>query len=160
MVAFLTETVMWWHWIVLGILLIIAEMGTGTFIVLGFGIAAVLVGFIDLFSSPNFVVQLILWIILSVATITLLFKYFKQQTGTSTTGQSDHGFDTLGTVTETIEANQRGKVRFDAPVLGNTLWHATAKEKIDAGQKVRIEAVNGQLISVAPAQMEKTKQEG
>jgi membrane protein implicated in regulation of membrane protease activity len=147
-VAFLTQTITWWYWIILGILLIILEMGTGTFIVLGFGIAAVLVGFLDLLFTPNFVIQITVWILLSVVIITLLFKYFKSQPSVSSTGQSDHGLDTLGTVTETIEKHGRGKVRFDSPVLGNTLWHATSREHLDAGQRVSIEEVNGQLIKV------------
>ena len=155
MVEFLTQNIVWWHWIVLGILLIIAEMGTGTFIVLGFGIAAILIGLLDLIAAPNFVIQVTLWTLLSIVSITLLFKYFKHQSAISTTGQSDHGFDTLGTVTDTIEANRRGKVRFDTPVLGNTLWHATSREKIGKGERVRIEKVNGQLISVAPAKIQK-----
>ena len=149
MVAFLTQYITWWYWIVLGILLIILEMGTGTFITLGFGIAAVLVGLIDLAFSLNFVIQITLWLLLSVAIIVLLFKYYKAQPTVSSTGQSDHGLDTLGTVTETIEKHGRGKVKFDTPVLGNTLWHATSEEHLDVEQRVSIKEVSGQLINVA-----------
>ena len=149
MVTFLTQYITWWYWIVLGILLIIMEMGTGTFITLGFGIAAVLVGLIDLAFAPNFVIQITLWLLLSVAIIALLFKYFKAQPTVSSTGQSDHGLDTLGTVTEAIEKHGRGKVKFDTPVLGNTLWHATSEEHLDVGQRVSIKEVSGQLINVA-----------
>jgi len=148
-VAFLTQYITWWYWVVLGILLIILEMGTGTFITLGFGIAAVLVGLIDLAFSLNFVIQITLWLLLSVAIIVLLFKYFKAQPTVSSTGQSDHGLDTLGTVTKAIEKHGRGKVKFDTPVLGNTLWHATSKEHLDVGQRVSIKEVSGQLINVA-----------
>jgi len=147
-VAFLTETVTWWYWIILGILLIILEMGTGTFITLGFGIAAVFIGLLDLLFSPNFLIQITVWILLSIVIITVLFKYFKSQPTVSSSGQSDHGLDTRGTVTEAIEQYGRGKVRFDTPVLGNTLWHATSETDLDVGQRVSIEEVNGQLIKV------------
>lgn len=150
MVEFLTQYVTWWHWIVLGILFIILEMATGTFIVLGFGIAAVLVGLLDLALSMNFLVQVSLWILFSVLIIAVSFKYFKGQPTVSNTGQSDHGFDTLGTVTETIEAHSRGKVKFDDPVLGNTVWHASANQTLNTGDRVTIEEVNGQLIKVVP----------
>jgi len=149
-VEFLTQTITWWHWIVLGILFIILEMATGTFIVLGFGIAAVLVGLLDLVIGMNILVQITLWILFSIVIITLSFRYFKDQPTVSSTGQSDHGFDTKGTVTETIEAHSRGKVTFDDPVLGNTVWHASADQRLNVGDRVTIKEVNGQLIKVVP----------
>ena len=150
MIEFLTQYITWWHWIVLGILFIILEMATGTFITLGFGIAAVVVGLLDLAIDMNILAQLILWILFSVAVITVLFKYFKSQPTVSNTGQSDNGFDTKGTVTKTIEAHSRGKVKFDSPVLGNSVWHASADEMLNVGDRVTIKEVNGQLIKVIP----------
>ena len=35
MIAVLNETIVWWHWIVLGFILLILEMNTGTFVMLG-----------------------------------------------------------------------------------------------------------------------------
>lgn len=150
MVEFLTQHITWWHWIVLGILFIIIEMGTGTFITLGFGIAAVIVGLLVLLFGLNFLTQTILWILLSVSIIAVLFKYFKRQPTVSSSGQSDQGLSTLGTVTETIEAHGRGRVRFDHPVLGNTIWHASSDQTIGPGERVAIKEVNGQLIKVIP----------
>jgi membrane protein implicated in regulation of membrane protease activity len=149
-VEFLTQYITWWHWIVLGILFIIIEMGTGTFITLGFGIAAVIVGLLVLLFGLNFLTQTILWILLSVSIIAVLFKYFKKQPTVSSSGQSDQGLSTLGTVTESIEAHGRGRVRFDHPVLGNTVWHASSDRTIESGERVAIEEVNGQLIKVRP----------
>lgn len=157
MLEFLTQYITWWHWIVLGILFIILEMATGTFITLGFGIAAITVGLLDLIISMNFLAQVIVWIILSVIFISLLFKYFKEQPTVSNTGQSDYGLDTLGTVTKSIEAHGRGEVKFDHPVLGNTVWHAASDQKIDLGSRVSIKEVNGQLIKVVPFRKLKNK---
>ena len=150
MIEFFTQYITWWHWIILGLLFIILEMATGTFITLGFGIAAVLVGLLDLVIGMNFLAEVILWILLSVAIISLLFKYFKDQPTVSSTGQSNHGFDTLGTVTKSIEAHGRGEVKFDHPILGNTVWHAASDQSIALGDRVSIEEVNGQLIKVVP----------
>jgi membrane protein implicated in regulation of membrane protease activity len=147
---FFTQYITWWHWIIVGILFIILEMATGTFIVLGFGIAAVLVGLIDLLLDINFLVQVILWIFLAIFVIGISFKYFKEQPIVSSSGQSNHGFDTLGTVTKTTAPHTRGSVRFDTPVLGNTIWSATAKQKLEVGTRVTIQDVKGQLISVVP----------
>ncbi len=152
MVEFLNQYVVWWHWVVLGLIFIITEMATGTFISLGLGVAAIIVGLIDLLLGMGVVYQLLLWIILSVAIIAALFKWFKSQPTVSETGQSSYRFDTLGTVTEEIHPHHRGKVAFDTPVLGNTVWHATSDYDLPEGSRIKIVEVNGQLIEVAPTQ--------
>jgi len=41
-----------------------------------------------------------------------------------------------------------GKVKFDKPVLGSTIWQATAKEDIATKSRVKIVQIKGQLIEV------------
>jgi len=147
MLAVLSENILWWHWIVAGLALLIIEMNVGTFIFLGLGLAAVAVGIIDLAIDTAFITEIIIWTLLSVVALVAWKKWFKEQT-VSTIGQSDHSFDTLGTVTEEIYPHQRGKVLFDSPVLGNSIWHATANETIKKDSRVKITVVNGQLIEV------------
>lgn len=149
MIAFLNESMLWWHWIILGIVLLIIEMNIGTFFVLGLGVAAVLVGVMDLLFATTFNTELLMWIILSLVSIAIWFKWFREPPQTDS-GQSNYRLDTLGMVLEGIEPHSRGKVKFDAPVLGNTTWHATAKVNIPEGTRVKIVQVNGQLIEVEP----------
>lgn len=151
MIAFLNETILWWHWIILGILLLIAEMNTGTFFMLGLGIAAVLVGIIDVMFETSFTVELTVWMFFSLLAIAAWFKWFKEAPLTQS-GQSNYRLDTLGTVQEEIHPHSRGKVKFDTPVLGNTIWHATAKVDIDQDSRVQIVQISGQLIEVEPLQ--------
>jgi membrane protein implicated in regulation of membrane protease activity len=54
----------------------------------------------------------------------------------------------VGTVSKTINANGRGEVVFDAPVLGNTIWDATSKNDIQIGSRMCITEINGQLMVV------------
>ncbi len=150
MIEYLNDSVVWWHWIILGLVLIISEMATGTFISLGLGVAGIFVGLIDLLLPMGFAYQLALWIILSILLITALFKWFKSQPTVSNTGQSAYRFDTPGTVTQAIHPHQRGKVSFDSPVLGNTNWHATSDYELEKEARIKIIEVNGQLIKVAP----------
>jgi len=149
MFEILNDSIVWWHWIIVGLVLIISEMATGTFISLGFGIAAVVVGIVDIIMPLGFTYQLALWIVLSLIVVFALFQWLDSQPTVSSTGQSDYGFDTLGTVTETIHPHKRGKVIFDTPVLGNTEWHATANDELAEGSRIKIVEVNGQLIEVA-----------
>ena len=155
MVEFFTQYITWWHWVVLGIFFIILEMATGTFVVLGFGIAAILVGLLDLMLNMNFLLEVIIWIVLSIVIIAISFKYFKAQPTVSNTGQSNFGFDTLGTVTKAIAPHTRGTVRFDTPVLGNSSWSATSDLELEVGTRVTIHEVQGQLLSVIPAPQSK-----
>ena len=150
LIAILNETITWWHWIIMGTLLIIIEMSTGTFFMLTLGVSAILVGVIDLLIPISFQLQLLLWMLFSILSIIAWIKWFKDKV-VSNSGQSDYRFDTLGVVTEEIHPHQRGRVRFDAPVLGNTEWQATAKMDIAEGSRIRIVEINGQLIDVAPA---------
>ena len=147
MLIYLSEVVVWWHWVALGLILLIVEMNVGTFLFLGLGLAAAVVGGVDYAMDLSFLQALLLWIVLSVAALAAWVRWFRERT-VSTTGQSNHGLDTPGTVTEAIASHRRGKVIFDTPVLGNTLWHATAAAELPEGTRVRIVEVNGQLIEV------------
>ena len=149
MIQFLNETVLWWHWIVLGIALLIWDMTMGTFFILGLGVAAIIVGVLDIFLDLSFTVELTIWMILSILAITAWFKWFREEPVTDS-GQSNYRLDTLGVVMEDIQPHSRGKVTFDTPVLGNTNWHAISKVDIDKGSRVKIVQINGQLIEVEP----------
>ena len=147
MIALLNETVLWWHWIVFGIALLILDMTMGTFFILGLGVAAIIVGVIDTLVGTSFTVELTIWMILSILAISAWFKWFREPPLTDS-GQSNYRLDTLGIVMEDIQPHSRGKVTFDTPVLGNTSWHATAKVDIDKDTRVQIVQINGQLIEV------------
>lgn len=149
MIALLNETVLWWHWIVFGITLLIVDMSMGTFFILGLGVSAIIVGILDTFIDTTFTVELSIWMILSILVIAGWFKWFRENPVTDS-GQSNYRLDTLGIVMEDIQPHSRGKVTFDTPVLGNSSWHATAKVDIDKGTRVKIVQINGQLIEVEP----------
>lgn len=147
MVEFLDANIMWWHWLILGFILLILEMNTGTFVILGLGVSAVIVGLLDFAIPMSFLNQILIWIVLSLISLWAWKKWVKIPI-MSSTGQSDHTLDTLGTVTKKIQPHQRGKVTFDTPVLGNTSWHATSTEELTEGSRIKIVEINGQLIAV------------
>ena len=151
MIALLNETVLWWHWIIFGIILLILEMSTGTFFMLGLGVAAIVVGIIDTTLNTSFTIELSIWMLLSILAIMAWFKWFREPPLTDS-GQSNYRLDTLGVVMEDIQPHSRGKVTFDTPVLGNTSWHAISKVDIDKSTRVKIVQINGQLIEVEPLQ--------
>ncbi len=147
MLEFLTNELFWWHWIIFGLILLIAEIFTGTFIMLGLAIGAIIVGIMDIILLLSLNIELLLWSIISVIVIIILFKFLKKDKNDSS-GQSNYALGIKGIVEEPIDANGRGKVKFNTPILGNTIWHATAKEDIPLLANVKIVNVKGQLIEV------------
>jgi len=147
---FLNEIILWWHWIVFGLLLLILELLTGTFFVLVFVVASVLVGITTFFMLLTFNTELTLWIILSLIGVFIWYKWLRGKPPVKS-GQSNYRFDTLGEVIEEVTPKKRGKVKFDLPVLGNSVWGVTSDEDIKVGEKVKIVEVNGQLIKVERA---------
>ena len=147
MLEFLSTNLLWWHWIAFGLLVLTLETFSGTFLMLGLGAAAIVVGVTDVLFPMNIEMQLTVWLILSVMTIAWWFKYMTDN-AIDKTGQSNYTLETQGVVTKAIEANSRGEVKFDLPVLGNTTWIATSKEKLPINSRVKIIEVKGQLIEV------------
>ena len=148
MLEFLSSNLLWWHWIAFGLVLLTLEIFSGTFLMLGLGLSAIVVGIVEVIFPFSVEVQLSIWILLSVLSIAWWFKYMRDN-AIDETGQSNYTLETEGTVIKTIEPNSRGEVRFDLPVLGNTTWIATSKEKLETDTRVKIVEVKGQLIEVA-----------
>lgn len=147
MLTMLNESISWWHWIVAGLLLLILEINTGTFILLGLGIAAITVGLLDYIYPITFTYQILIWTALSAGYL-MAWKRWMAEKDVSDTGQSNYNLDMLGTVTQPIEPHKKGKVHFDIPVLGQTEWIAIADYPIDKGERVKIIEIIGQLIKV------------
>ncbi len=147
MLEFLVNQLLWWHWIIFGFLLLIIEIFTGTFIMLGLGLGAIIVGSMDIILILSLNSKLLIWIIISLMIIAILFRIFKKEKSDKS-GQSNYAIGIKGVVEEPIDAYGRGKVKFNQPILGNTIWHATAKEDIPILSHVRVVDVKGNLIEV------------
>jgi len=147
LIVFLNETVLWWHWIVLGFILLIIEMNTGTFLILGLGLASIIVGLFDLALDLSFTSEILIWTVLSVLSL-IAWKKWGNVEHVSSSGQSNYSLNTLGTVMESIEPHARGKVTFDTPILGSISWTATSGSSISKNTRVKIVEIHGQLIEV------------
>jgi len=147
MIDFLVANTLWWHWIAFGLVLIVSEIAVPLFVVIWFGLSALLVGFIDLAFATTFLQEFMIWIVLSILLLIVWFTFFKEK-AISHSGQSDSKLSTKGVVIEKISHGERGKVRFEAPVLGDSEWRAISDETLEVATTVRIVEVNGQLIKV------------
>jgi len=147
MLEYLDANVLWWHWVLFGFVLIGLELLSGTFLMLGLGLAALLTGAAAVIFSMGFVAELFMWATLSSFVVIVWAVFFRRSSDTQS-GQPHYRVDTKGTVTEAIVPPAHGRVRFDIPVLGNREWPAFADSPIETGMRVGIVDVSGQLIKV------------
>jgi len=143
----------WWHWIVLGIGLGLAELAVASFFVIWFGLGAVLVGLVVLLAPGlSFGIQILLWTLASVAMTVLWFRVFRRDAEKTRSGQADEVLGEIGVLVRAVEplgvSSGRGEVRFQKPVMGSDIWPCLADEAIPAGERVRVLAVDGQLLRV------------
>ena len=140
-----------YFWLAVGLVLMIAEVVTPGFILFFFGLAAVLVGLLSFIPdvAVSGTLQLLLFAVLSVATLLLLRRQMKAIfTGRSRNGQPEIDDALVGrhaVVTERIAAPRDGKVE-----VNGVLWSATAGEAIEAGEPVEVVGREGLTLRVRP----------
>lgn len=140
----------WWHWIVLGFGLVLAELALPAFFVIWFGLGALLVGLLLLgLPGLGLTAQLALWIVASLAMVAGWFRVFRKGEHKTRIGQSDG--DTIGEVGLMARAAapfERGRVRFQKPLLGSEEWECVVDDAIAAGERVRVVSVEGSFLKV------------
>ena len=57
----------------------------------------------------------------------------------------------IGLLVSAVAPFERGKVRFQCPVLGAEEWACVAEAAIAAGERVRVVSVEGSYVKVAKA---------
>jgi len=143
----------WWHWIVLGIALVIAELAVPAFFVIWFGLGALLVGLVLLALPLGPTAQLALWVAASLAMVGLWFQVFKggeYLKNRTRIGQSDgETIGEIGLMAKAAAPFERGRVRFQKPLLGSEEWECVVDEPIAAGERVRVVSVEGSFLKVA-----------
>ena len=141
----------WWIWILLGLLLLLAELLTpGGFYIIFFGIGAVIVGVLAGFNAAGPLwFQFILFSILSVLTLWL----FREKLLQLTQGERRKNVDSLvgetAVATEEIHLNAVGKAE-----LRGTSWNArnVGDKPLTRGQRCIVERVEGLTIFVRAEQ--------
>lgn len=142
---------LYWHWIVLGVLLLLSELALTTFFIFWFGVAAILVGaLLFLFPGIALSIQVLVWTVLSSVLAVAWFKYLKPLSIDRTkAGLSREAI--VGEVGQVILApldDRRGRLRFPAPVLGADEWDIIASPGVAVGDRVRVVDVSGNSLIV------------
>jgi len=142
----------WWHWIVGGIVLILAELMIPSFFIVWFGLGALLVGLLTLAFDLPVTAQLATWTLASIAMVVLWFRVFKQSFQKTRIGTADgEAIGEVGLLVTAVAPFERGKVRFQRPILGSEEWACMADATIAAGERVRVLSIEGSFVKVAKA---------
>jgi membrane protein implicated in regulation of membrane protease activity len=141
----------YWHWVVFGMLLIIAELFVPSFTVFWFGLAGLIVGGVLLVApATTFKWQLFLWALGSGCMTYLWFKLFKPLMADRTkAGISREAIlGEIGQVIHSPEEDRRGTVRFTTPLLGAEEWPFICEQKVVAGDRVAVADISGNTLIV------------
>lgn len=141
----------WWTWIVGGLALMLTELALASFFIIWFGLGAVLVGLLMLLiPSLSPTAQVAIWTLASLIMVILWFRVFKQSQHKTLIGSAaGEALGEIGLLVSAIEAFERGKVRFQRPVLGSDEWTCLADTAIAAGERVKVVAVEGSFLKVS-----------
>ncbi|HJP95319.1 MAG TPA: NfeD family protein [Pyrinomonadaceae bacterium] len=142
----------WILWVVLGAILVVAEVFTSGFVLLWFGIgalAAALAAFIGLDSlALQFFIFAGISIALTAASRTIFINYFSREK----TGQSLRtGVDALPGKVGTVVSSSRGALQEGAVKVFGSTWTAypaPGEPPLEAGERVCVESIEGASIYV------------
>lgn len=144
--------IQWWYWAVAGVALVLLELVLTSFFVVWFGLGALLVALV-LWVAPatSIGVQVLVWSAASVGLALLWFKVFRAGVQRGPQWSAEDALGEVGLLTASVTPFQRGKVRFQKPLMGAEEWPCVADREIASGERVRVLAVEGNLVRVALA---------
>jgi membrane protein implicated in regulation of membrane protease activity len=142
--------ILWWHWLVLGLVLVVAEMASaGGFYIIFFGIGAGIVGFLSLFgvAGPAWG-QMLLFAALSVVGLAVFRSRFLRWFQVDPQlPPVDALVGEIGHVSEELAPGAVGKVE-----LRGSAWSArnTSPTPMARGARCRVVRVDGLMLFVEP----------
>lgn len=149
-------TVLYWHWLAFGMILIFSELFIPSFTIIWFGLGAIVVGLLAwLGFHPELEWQLLLWILFSIAFTFAWFRWIKPLSQDKTkAGLARETFlGERGLLTKTpAESGARGECRFSVPILGSDTWPCVLIGEANVGDTVIVTDVLGNTIQVRLAE--------
>ena len=143
----------WYIWMILGVLFIVAEIFTPGFVLLWFGIGAMIAGLLSMTGLVGLPLQVIIFlgvsVALTIASRTIFERVFMR--GSPGSGLKS-GIDSLpGRVAVVVSASEGALDEGAVRVFGST-WRAfpvEGEDPLKEGEQVRIERVEGTSVYVS-----------
>ena len=147
----MSDDLAWVIWMVLGVILIIAEVFTPGFVLLWFGIGALVAALSALVGAGHplqFLIFFLVSIALTAASRTLFVNYFTRR---DTPGGLKTGAESLPGKIGTVVTSSRGALNEGAVKVYGSTWTAypaDGEEPLEAGDRVVVENLKGASIYV------------
>lgn len=139
----------WWHWAVGGIVLIVAELIVPSFVLIWFGLGALVVALAVALADLSLTAQLGLWLIVSLVLVAAWFRIFRPNMHKTKIGMADAAvIGEIGLLVRDVAPFEKGLVRFQKPLLGDDVWECIADETIKSGERVKVLDVEGSFLKV------------
>ncbi|MCP4744975.1 MAG: NfeD family protein [Desulfobacteraceae bacterium] len=141
----------YWHWLVIGIILMLAEIFLPSFTIFWFGLSAIALGVIlMLFAEITLNWQLFIWTVASCLMTFVWFKFFKpfMKDRTKAGIAMEAIIGQTGRVIIAPAQGFRGCVRFSVPLLGDDEWSFICKQNVAIGDLVIIRDISGNTLVV------------
>ena len=121
-----------WHWLILGLILIILELFLTSFVSLSIGMAAIVVAALSWIMPLNYFVWVIVWLFLSVIFTVIGFKFIKPYMKNRTTAGLGSGviIGETGMIIQSPQADRLGKIRFSVPIFGADEWLCRTRQSL------------------------------
>ena len=142
---------LYWYWLVFGMILILLELAVPSFTIFWFGLGALVVGVLLLLAPGiSLTVQILVWIIASSAFVIFWFKVIKpRMTDRTNAGISREAvLGETAMVTRIPEGDRRGEMRFAVPMLGSDTWPFISVDEVVVGERVMVQDVSGNTMMV------------
>ncbi|MFQ3345528.1 MAG: hypothetical protein ACI89A_000063 [Porticoccaceae bacterium] len=141
---------LYWHWLVLGLLLVVGEIFIPSFTILWFGLGALVVGLVQLLIPMPLTVQVLLWTLSSVVFTLIWFKIIKVKMAQGKTGEHAHNdaIGASGLVIKLPTQSTQGRMRFSTPVMDSDEWTFSCDTDVELGDRLHIKEISGEFLVV------------
>lgn len=142
---------LYWYWLVFGMILVLLELVLPSFTIFWFGLGALVVGLL-LLVAPGLSLtwQVLVWVVASVAFTAFWFRVLKpRMTDRTKAGIAREAvLGETGMVTRLPEGGRRGEMRFAVPLLGSDTWAFLCDEAVAVGDRVAVQDIAGNTMMV------------
>ncbi|MDY6988453.1 MAG: NfeD family protein [Thermodesulfobacteriota bacterium] len=143
--------ILYWYWLVFGMVLIIAEIFMPSFTIFWFGLGAIVVsGLLWFLPDMGISWQLFVWVVASSLFTLLWFKFFKplMKDRTKAGISREAMLGEVGHVISVPVERKHGIVRFTTPLLGSDEWPFICEGEVASGDRVVVKDVSGNTLIV------------
>ncbi len=138
--------IIWWHWVVIGLLLCISEIMTPGFFLLFIGLAGLVTGGINWFVPElSFTVTGMIFVVFSLGFSYLGKPLYKKIKNPVNQTLNKRGEQYIGQTFELVEdiQNNKGKIK-----VGDSVWTVRSEKELKTGDNVTVKSIDGTVFIV------------